>query len=217
MKAVIFDMDGVVVHNDHYHVLAWQQFCDRIGRKTTENEVKSWFGSTNKTILETIYQKNIPDDEADRLGNMKEETYRKLYKDHIKPLPGLKDFLKQVKTHLFKIALATSAPKENVDFVIGMTGLTNFFEVTTNASEIKNGKPDPEIFLKTSQKLKIDPKDCLVFEDSFQGIKAARDAGMKVIGVATSHKRSELKDVDAVIDDFTHIEILDILKLWSQS
>ncbi len=217
MKAVIFDMDGVLVHNDRYHVQAWKQFCREYGKKKTDNEIKSWFGSTNKTILETIFQKEIPDEEAERMGKKKEEIYRNIYRDDIKPLPGLKDFLEQLKSAKVKTALATSAPEENVDFVLERTGLFEFFEVRTNASEIKSGKPDPEIFLKTSAKLKIEPENCIVFEDSFQGIRAARNAGMKVIGVATSHKRSELKGLDSVIDDFTRIQISDLIKLWSKS
>ena len=111
------------------------------------------------------------------------------------------------------MALATSAPKENVEFVLDNTGLKDKFLIITDASEISKGKPDPEIFLKTAHKMGIDPGRCIVFEDSIHGITAARAAGMKVIGVASSHGEEFLKGTVLNIIDFTGITKENLMKI----
>jgi beta-phosphoglucomutase-like phosphatase (HAD superfamily) len=104
-----------------------------------------------------------------------------------------------------KTAVASAAPKVNVDFVFEKTGLRPYFDVSIDANDVTRGKPDPEIYLKTAEKLNCSSEACLVFEDSMPGIQAGRNAGMKVIGVATSHPAETLKDTEFVIKDFTEI------------
>ena len=106
-----------------------------------------------------------------------------------------------------KTAVASAAPKVNVDFVFEKTGLRQYFEVSIDANDVTRGKPDPEIYLKTAEKLNCPPEACLVFEDSMPGIQAGRNAGMRVIGVASSHPAEKLKDTKFVIKDFTEINL----------
>jgi beta-phosphoglucomutase-like phosphatase (HAD superfamily) len=93
----------------------------------------------------------------------------------------------------------------NIDFMFDNVQIKKYFRKVVNSSDIQNGKPDPEIFLKAAEFLDVDPKLCLVFEDAVVGVKAARGAGMKVIAVLTTHSREELEDADEIIDDYKEL------------
>ncbi len=203
-KALIFDMDGVIVNNDRYHCLSWMEFAKQHDKTVGFDEVKSWFGSTNRTILENLFDNRLDPEQIVRMGREKEEIYRRMYAADIRPVDGLPEFLGSLGG-AYRIGVATSAPTENVEFVLRETGLRAYFEAITDESDIRKGKPDPEIFLKAAGKLGVNPSQCLVFEDSFHGIEAARSAGMHVVGLATTHKPEDLKNTDLVIRNFFEI------------
>ena len=113
------------------------------------------------------------------------------------------------------MAIATSAERANVDFILAETGIQEYFTAIADASMVRRGKPDPEVFLKAAAMLKTDPADCLVFEDTLKGIDAALKAKMKVIGVATTHHRAELTEAHSVLSDFSEININKIRELFS--
>lgn len=188
----IFDMDGVVVDNAVWHLEAFAEFGKRHGLVQTKEEYTKYFGNTNQTIMNSLFNTQLPFDKLDALAKEKEIIYRELYRPFIKPVEGLPVFLKNAADLAIPIALATSAPLENVDFTLDSTGLRKYFSIISDASMVKNGKPDPEIYLLTAAKLGVQPSDCIVFEDSIAGIQSACSAGMRVIGVATTHKPEEL-------------------------
>jgi beta-phosphoglucomutase len=214
MKACLFDMDGVVVDNKEFHIEAWKIYADRLGFKVNYEECKSWFGYTNNHILKKLFNKELAHDEMEKMGEEKEVIYRDLYAGKIVPLHGLPEFIESLRKAGIKIALATSAPSANVHFTLEKTFLSDKFETIVDGSMVKNGKPDPEIFLKAAQNLGVTPECTLVFEDSFHGINAAHAAGMKVIGVATTHQANEIKGTHAIIKDFSEITLEDIKKLY---
>jgi beta-phosphoglucomutase family hydrolase len=216
IKALIFDMDGVVVHNDRYHYEAWYKYALKLGKEVSFDEVKSWFGNNNAAILRNLTGKDLTSSEIEIHSHEKEKLYRKLYKKDIKAVEGLQEFIEHAKRQGLKIGLATSAPPANVEFILEGTGLMDFFDAITDDTQIQHGKPDPEIFLKTADKLKVNPGDALVFEDSFHGIEAARRAGMKVVGVATTHEKKALKKSNLQINDFKGLTIEELNKLWDQ-
>jgi beta-phosphoglucomutase len=111
------------------------------------------------------------------------------------------------------IAMATSAPTENVDFVLDHTGIRKYFRSIIDASMIGVGKPSPEIYLKAAEVLQLPVEACLVFEDSFHGIESARRAGMKVVGVATTHPSEKLTGTAKNISDFTEINALEVIRI----
>lgn len=102
-------------------------------------------------------------------------------------------------------AIATSAERANVDFILDSVGLHHQFEVVVDSSMISRGKPDPEVFLKAAQLIQVNPSDCIVLEDSLKGIEAALRARMKVIGVGTTHHVAELTEAHYVINDFSEL------------
>jgi beta-phosphoglucomutase-like phosphatase (HAD superfamily) len=142
--------------------------------------------------MNSLFNAQLPYNQLVALAKEKEIIYSELYRPFIKPVEGLPVFLKHATDLAIPIALATSAPLENVDFTLDSTGLKKYFGLISDASMVKNGKPDPEIYLLTAAKLGVQPSDCIVFEDSVAGIQSALSAGMRVIGVATTHKPEEL-------------------------
>lgn len=202
---LIFDMDGVVVNNHYYHCLSWIEFSKRYGYTVTEEDVISWFGSKNDEILTSLFGRKLKSIEILQLGNEKELIYRELYSDHVEEVPGLTSFLDDIPGNQAITGLATSAPSQNVEFILQLTGLQGRFQVITDAEKVRNGKPDPEIFLVTAGKMGLKPENCIVFEDSFLGIRAARSAGMSVVGIATTHSIDKLKDTDLALEDFRSV------------
>lgn len=215
-RAFIFDMDGVVVQNDRYHYEAWKQFAGQHGKSVGFDEVKSWFGSTNEAILSRFFGRELSKEEVMKFASQKEALYREIYSPHIHPLDGLKEFLEEAKENGFQIGLATAAPPENVDFVLKATGFVDHFDEITDDTRITRGKPDPEIFLVTAEKMNIEPGNCIVFEDSLYGIEAARKAGMKVVAVSTTHSKAIFQDVERVISDFSEINIREAEKILNK-
>jgi len=204
--AVIFDMDGVIVDNSIFHFEAWVLFCSKKGLSISREDLRQWFGSTNREILTRVYDRPVSKAEALKLGEEKEAIYRQMYAPVLTPVHGLRHLMHELKRVNFRIALATSAPPENVRFILNNTHTRKYFDAIVDASGIKKGKPSPEIYQKAARKLRVKPSQCLVFEDAFFGIEAARSAGMKVVGVGTTHPVEELKYTLMNIRDFTDID-----------
>jgi len=203
MKAVLFDMDGVVVDNLPYHVDAWLLFCERHGIPLTrEVFYKELNGMNSKDTFEWFYKKAMSRAEVEVLEEEKELLYRGFYKDHMKPATGLLPFLKALRANGIKTALATSAGPGNIDFIVDGLGIRDQFDAIIGGAEVSKGKPDPEIYLKAADMVGIQPSDCWVIEDSLQGIAAGLHAGMRVVGITTSHSSTELAHTDLVAADF---------------
>jgi beta-phosphoglucomutase family hydrolase len=205
-QAVLFDMDGVVVDNLPYHVDAWLLFCERKGIPLTrEIFYRELNGMNSKDTFEWFYKREMSRAEIEVLEDEKEFIYRDFYKDHINPAPGLLEFLKTLRAHGIKTALATSAGPGNIDFILDGLGIRDQFDAVIGGAEVRKGKPDPEIYLKAAGLVGIEPAACWVIEDSLQGIAAGQSAGMRVVGISTSHTPAELAHTDVVRPDFANL------------
>ena len=204
IKGIIFDMDGVVVDNHQYHFKAWMAFSERYNFELNSQIYRDKFnGKTNADLFKMIFG-DISQEVATKYADEKEGMYKKLYAEHMKAHTGLLDFLDYLKKHRIKIALGTSAPTENVDFTLDALKLRHYFEVIVDGPQVSKGKPDPQVYQLCALKLGLDPKSCVVFEDSLAGLESGERAGCKIVGVATSHEAYELKvKTDLIIHDFT--------------
>jgi len=202
IKAAIFDMDGVLIDNYEYHCIAWKEFAKRYDVEFKNEDIIKNFGRTNKEIFAEIFKRELKDDEVLTLGEEKERVYREVYKDYIKEVDGLTEYLKFLKNKGIKVAVASSAPIQNIDFILDGLDIRKYIDAIAHAGMIKRGKPDPEIFLKAAELLRVEPKDCIVFEDSLAGIEAGVRAGMKVFGVATTYPKEKLTMAHDVIENF---------------
>lgn len=204
LKGFIFDMDGVVVDNHKYHFKAWMEFSQKHKFPLNEQIYRDKFnGKTNKDLFQMIFG-DISQDQIDAYAQEKESNYQKLYEAEMKPLKGLIDFLDFLTSHKYKVALGTSAPTSNVDFTLDKLFLRKYFHTIVDGPQVSKGKPDPQVYLMCAAKLGLDPKNCVVFEDSLAGLESGKNAGCKIVGVATSHEAYELKPVtEDIIFDFT--------------
>ena len=203
--AIIFDMDGVIVDNHQYHLRSWLAFFERHGISMTEAEYKEKVnGRVMRTILSNALDRPLSSEEIRTLGEQKESEYRDMYRPDIRPTPGLTEFLKELQQKDIPRAIATSAPPSNVDFTLEGTALRAYFPLIVDDSMVTNGKPDPEVYLKSAEQLDMPPDRCVVFEDAILGIHAGKNAGMRVVAVATTHTREELETTaaDYIIDNF---------------
>jgi len=206
MKAVLFDMDGVVVDNLPYHVDAWLLFCERHSIPLTrEVFYRELNGMNSKDTFEWLYHKEMTRAEVEVLEEEKEILYRGFYRAHMKPASGLLDFLKVLRSNGIKTALATSAGPGNIDFIVDGLGIRDQFDAIIGGAEVRKGKPDPEIYLKAAAMVGVDPADCWVIEDSLQGIAAGLNAGMQVVGITTSHTPTELAHTQWIAADFVDL------------
>ncbi len=203
--AVIFDMDGVIIHSNPFHKISLRQFCEKYGYHLSDQElINKIYGRTNKDWIANLFGA-LTKEELTQYGEEKEAIFRKIYKNDIHALKGLPQFLERLSKKNIPIAIGTSAPRSNVDFVLSHTGLEKYFSVILDESNVEQGKPNPEIYLKVAAKLGYEPSCCVVFEDSLSGVESAQRAGAKVVGVATTHSLEEFHYTDFVIEDFTDL------------
>ncbi len=215
IQAFIFDMDGVLVDNSRYHLLAWREYVTRNKMEVPpEIDLETMMGKRNPEIFQELLGKRITPEEARRRGDELETLYRELYRPHIRPVEGLTELLAEIRRRSpapggtgrgHRIGLASSAPQVNVDFVLNELKLRSWFEVILSEKDAVKGKPDPAIFLVMSERLGVPPGSCLVFEDSLAGIEAAARAGCRCVALATTHSVANLKQnglAYAIITDF---------------
>ncbi len=203
-------MDGVIVDTNPHHQLAWQEYYQRNGKTLSDADFVQYIsGKHNSDILAHLYAgQMLTSDEVKRLSHEKESLFRELYQSVITPVPGLIDFLKTLKDAGICTAVATSAPVENLDFVVDTLGIRDYFDALLNESMVSHPKPDPEIYQKAMSMLGVEPGESVIFEDSMTGIQAAKAAGAYVVGMATTQTPDELQPfVDDVVRDFTEMSL----------
>ncbi len=207
-------MDGVIADTNPYHTIAWREYYQRNGKPLSDADfVRYVSGNHNRAIVQHLFDgQTLTDEEAYRLGDEKEALFREIYAPHIVPVPGLPDFLRALKRAGIKTAVGTSAPVENLDFVMEKLGLRDYFDVLLHEKLVSRPKPDPEIYQRAMHLLGVSPEESVIFEDSMTGIRAARAAGARVVGVATTHTVEELQAVaDVVIRDFEGLNLEKLL------
>lgn len=213
--AVLFDMDGVIVDSNPYHKLAFQAFLKKYNRSLTDDELKTHvYGRTNQEGMPYIFQRALATTELTELADEKEALFRELYRADIRPVAGLVPFLQKLKGQRVPMAVGTSAPAANLDFVLNSLGIRSYFDALLDSASVSRGKPDPEIYLKAAAELRIPPSQCIVIEDSLAGVQAGLNAGAKVIGITTTHTTEELANTHRVIQNFEDLTVNQLEALW---
>jgi len=206
--AVIFDMDGVICHTNPYHSLAFKSFFGKRNLFPTEEQFAlHMYGKSNSYILKHFLGREIVGQEFLDLEFEKESLFREIYAGHIETIPHFLTFLVSLKDAGFKTGVATSAPRANLDLIMGQLGFQKDMESIMASENVSQHKPHPEVYLKSAQNLGVSPQNCLVFEDSFSGVSAGLNAGMRVVGVLSSHTIEELPQCSAYINDYSEIDI----------
>jgi beta-phosphoglucomutase len=200
---LLFDMDGVVCDNMGAHVEAWRTFfrARGIGIETRDFLVNT-MGMPTRDVLAYYFKRAVPPAEAAALADVKEKLYRSLYGPKRRAAPGLRRFIASARAEGDRLGLGTGSKDDNVTFILDGLKLRKSFDAVVDGGEVKKGKPDPETFLTLADKLKVRPRDCVVFEDSLLGEEAARRAGMAVVAITTSHRPDEFKHARLAVRDF---------------
>ena len=204
IKAVIFDLDGVIVSTDDYHYRAWKAISDEEGIYFDREINERLRGVSRMESLEIILEKatrEYSDIEKNSFAERKNSLYRSLLEE-LTPndiLSGVMNVLETLKQNDIKVAIGSSS--KNTEFILSKIGLYDYFDAISDGTQIKNSKPDPEVFLLAAKKLHIQPQNCLVVEDADAGVEAGLAGGMKVlaVGYASGNKNAHLgmKDLES--------------------
>ncbi len=206
---MIFDMDGVLINSNPLHREAWTAFNRRFGVETTEEMLHAMYGKRNDQIVRGFFGECLPPAEVAARGAAKEELYREMIGGRLEELlvPGLRDFLERYKA--IPKAVATNAEPANVDFLLDRAGIRRYFQIVIDGHQVIHPKPHPEIYLRAAEELGSPPGNCIVLEDSYSGVEAARAAGMRVIGLRTTHDNLPGTVID--VDNFVSGELAEWL------
>ena len=203
--AVIFDMDGVLIDSGAHHRAAWRALLDELGVAPLAPD--SWrltIGRPSVEAVPLLLGRPLSGAEAQRLAARKQEHYRRLVTGGPTTVRGVVEFVAELAARSVPRAVATSASRRDVEDLLTRAGLRHRFEAVVAAEDVSRGKPDPEVYLLAASRLGVEPGHCLVFEDAVVGVRAARSAGMRAIGVSTAHTETELRAAGAerAVEDF---------------
>lgn len=206
-KAFIFDLNGTMIDDMHYHEKAWYGvLVNDLKAPLTIEQVRHQMYGKSSEMFERVFGKGkFSKEEVAAISERKEKRYRDEFLPDLKLINGLQKFLDDGVRNGIGLAIGTAAPKLNVDFVIDNLNLTSYFPVIIGAADVRESKPDPEVFLMAAKRLGISPHECVVFEDAPKGIEAAARAGMKAVAVTSYHTVEELQFENVIlwIQDYT--------------
>jgi len=191
-RAVLWDMDGTLIDSMPYHVEAWTEVLEPLGYHFAPEQLLKTFGLRNEEIVRDHLKLDRPQAELQRLIEEKEERYRRLVSERgLALLPGARRWLDDLKAADWPQAIVSSAPRLNMAAVLQGTQLGDFMDTIVCAEDVERGKPYPDPFLFAADRLGLRPQRCIVVEDAPAGLAGARRAGMKTIGVLTTHEALE--------------------------
>jgi beta-phosphoglucomutase family hydrolase len=210
-RAFIFDMDGTIVDNMAFHVKSWLAFFERRGHTVDADEFfRATAGRQGHEIMSHYLGKQLTKEESAQLDFEKESLYREMYAPHLATVAGFEQFIARAKSAGIKLAVATAAPNENIDFTLDGLDLRKQFDAIAGAADVARGKPEPDVFLLAAQRSGTLPANSIVFEDAPLGVEAARRAGMRAVVLTTTlpaEAFAEYDNVIAMVRDFSELAI----------
>ena len=205
-------MDGTIVDSLPYHYEAWKIFFNENKVENFSEKLNEYKGGGTLDLMRTVYGNQYSKKELKKMSEDKEKIFRKIYKGEIKQILGFKKFLGELKSKDIMIGLASNAIRKNVSMIINELEIYDYFDSIICGDEVINGKPNPEMFNETIDRFNISKDECLIFEDSLEGVLAAKNSGVKVIGITSSSSNKVLKDAGCVmsISDYLDFKLSDI-------
>ena len=206
IRAVIWDLDGVIIDSANEHRLAWQRLAREEGISFSDADFWATFGKRNDAIFAEICGP-LPPERVQELANRKEAYFRELIRKTAAPLPGAMELMRGLHEAGFLQALASSTPVENIELISEVLGLKRYLTVLVSGETVPHGKPAPDIFLRAAEELNVAPEHCLVIEDAVAGVEAAHAAGMRCIAVAGNRDLPGLRKADLVVKSLTEVDV----------
>jgi beta-phosphoglucomutase len=219
-NGAIWDMDGTLVDTAELHFRAWEEVCREEGRPFSRADFAATFGRRNPEIIRALFGDRFDDEQVEELGERKEEKYRAAARRGVAPLPGVVPLLEGLRRAGFRQAIGSSAPRANLDLILGLMGVASFFDAVVSSEDTQRGKPDPQVFLVAAERLGVPPGRCVVFEDAVAGVQAARAAGMKCVAVrfVGHHPEDALRrgGADLVVPTLEQVSVQAVRALLAQ-
>lgn len=196
----LFDWDGVIVDSKQLHQAAWDEVARELGRAHGPEDFARTFGTQNWRAISEILRWTSDPGEIERISLRKEALYRQRLPGgaHEILLPGIREFLAELAARGVPCAVVSSSPRLNIDVVIDEVELRPYFRTVISSEDAARGKPDPDCYLLGAERLGLPPEHCVVFEDAPVGIESGRRAGMRVVGLTTTHPATELRDAQLI-------------------
>jgi HAD superfamily hydrolase (TIGR01509 family) len=200
VRAVIFDMDGVIVDSEPYSMQALIDILRQHGVEPTEDELRRSYGRRVRDDFVDYFSRSGVTADIHLAIAHKQARYYHLAAGHLQPFPGVMPLLRRLRAHGYRLALASSGDRVKVAFGMQALELNGTFETIVSGDDVTHSKPDPEIYLTAAQRLGVSPTECIAIEDAPTGVEAAKRAGMRCIAVTTSVMREQLHRADLVVD-----------------
>ena len=211
-KAVLWDMNGVIANTKQFYIAAWRETFAKRKLKPAKGDFDRLFGARNDLVARKFLGEGLPEEDIKIIAQEKEANFRRMIKGNIKVLPGVIKLLNTLKKGKFKLALASSAPRESIDLVNKELNTGLYFDCIVSGEETANNKPDPQIYLLAAEKLGAQPEDCIVIEDSPFGIKAAKAAGMRCLAITNTYSEESLRKADKIASSLEDIDLITLLQ-----
>jgi HAD superfamily hydrolase (TIGR01509 family) len=198
-------MDGTLVDSAEYHFLSWRETLTEYGLDLRYEQFAATFGQRNDTILRGWLSPELSDATILTISNTKEQRYRELVAEHgIDLLPGIRERIAQLQAAGWLQAIASSAPRANVEAIIAALDLGAVLATYVSAEDVQRGKPDPEVFEQAAARLGVPPTRCVVVEDAPAGVEGARRAKMQVVAVGPNHATLPADQAAATLADLPY-------------
>ncbi|ACZ41793.1 HAD-superfamily hydrolase, subfamily IA, variant 3 [Thermobaculum terrenum ATCC BAA-798] len=206
--AVLWDLDGVLVDSRQFHYESWLYVAHPRSVEISYQDFLPTFGMRNPDAIRVLFG-DLPEEEINRIAEDKERYFRKSIRGRIKPLPGAYNLVVSLHANGHKQAIASSTPRLNIEAILAEIGLEGCFDEIVSGDDVKNGKPNPDIFLLAAEKLGVDPRCCVVVEDAVVGVQAGKAAGMKVFAVAGTRRPEDLRLADRIVHSLEELSLDD--------
>jgi beta-phosphoglucomutase len=198
---VIWDMDGTMIDSTEFHWQSWHDAMAAEDYHLTYDEFMASYGQRNDAIIRRYCGDEVSNETITRISDAKESQYRDMVRTQgISLLPGVQHWLDYLRDHGWRQAVATSAPRKNLETILDVLQIAEYFGALVAGEEPQHGKPDPQIFLLAAERLGVSSEQCIVVEDSSSGVEGGRRGGMRTIGVLTSHDELDADVTVASLD-----------------